>query len=57
MKAINVKIKVLVLMMIVGLMSSYRLDAQTVNDSVRHRPKVGVVLCGGGAKGLHKSEC
>ena len=52
MKTIDIKLKVLTMLMIVSLFSSYRLDAQIVNDSVKHRPKVGVVLCGGGAKGF-----
>jgi Predicted esterase of the alpha-beta hydrolase superfamily len=45
------------LMMLISAFSFYNVDAQEVNDSVapkkvRHRPKVGVVLCGGGAKGF-----
>ena len=44
-------------MMLIGIFSFYNVEAQEVNDSVapkkhRHRPKVGVVLCGGGAKGF-----
>ena len=52
MKTMDIKLKVLTMLMIVSMFSSYRLDAQIVNDSVKHRPKVGVVLCGGGAKGF-----
>ncbi len=45
------------LMMLISVFSFYSVDAQEVSDSValkkfRHRPKVGVVLCGGGAKGF-----
>lgn len=45
------------LMTLIGIFSVYNVEAQEVNDSVapknvRHRPKVGVVLCGGGAKGF-----
>lgn len=52
------------LMLFVSVFSFYHLHAQSFNDtskenkeniisgSVRHRPKVGVVLCGGGAKGF-----
>jgi NTE family protein len=48
---------IFLLMLLVSLFSFYNIEAQEVNDSVkpknvRHRPKVGVVLCGGGAKGF-----
>lgn len=39
-------------MMFVSVFSLYQLEAQEVGDTIRHRPKVGVVLCGGGAKGF-----
>ena len=44
-------------MIIIGLFSIYHVEAQDVKEtnttnSLRPRPKVGVVLCGGGAKGF-----
>lgn len=52
MKRICRKIGLLALLMIVGMLSSYRIEAQNVADTIRRRPTVGVVLCGGGAKGF-----
>ncbi|MBR6439125.1 MAG: patatin-like phospholipase family protein [Bacteroidales bacterium] len=45
-------IKFFVLMLLVGVFSIYDVRGQAVDDSIRHRPTVGVVLCGGGAKGF-----
>ena len=39
-------------MMFIGLLSFNNLMAQSVKDKAAKRPKVGVVLCGGGAKGF-----
>ncbi len=57
MNEIRKNIKVFLLMTIIGLFSIYQIEAQevspkTTTHSTRHRPKVGVVLCGGGAKGF-----
>lgn len=45
-------VRLFALLMLVSLFSSYDVYANTVNDSLRKRPTVGVVLCGGGAKGF-----
>lgn len=45
-------LKLFLLILFVSMFSFTHVNAQTANDSVRHRPKVGVVLCGGGAKGF-----
>lgn len=54
---IKLNIKIFALLMLISLFSVYDIEAQEVKASegaknVRHRPKVGVVLCGGGAKGF-----
>lgn len=48
---------IFLLMLLIGLFSFYHSEAQDANKSAtsvkkRPRPKVGVVLCGGGAKGF-----
>ncbi len=52
MNDINQNIRFLILIVLISVLSVYNIEAQSVNDTVRHRPKVGVVLCGGGAKGF-----
>ena len=59
MKRIKKNIVFFVLTLLFSVFSCYDVDAQSVEDTVakphttgRHRPKVGVVLCGGGAKGF-----
>ena len=57
MNEIRKNIKVFLLMIIIGLFSIYQIEAQEVSKtdkpkSARKRPTVGVVLCGGGAKGF-----
>ena len=49
--------KIFALLMLIGLFSVYDIEAQEIQaeknaKNKRHRPKVGVVLCGGGAKGF-----
>lgn len=45
-------IKIFALMLLVGVFSICDVRGQAVADSIHHRPTVGVVLCGGGAKGF-----
>ena len=57
MKRIGNSFKIFVLMMLVSVFSLYNLEAQSDTQTKslhggRKRPKVGVVLCGGGAKGF-----
>ena len=57
MNGIRKNIKVFLLMTLIGLFSVYQVKAQdskqtNTTKTIRHRPKVGVVLCGGGAKGF-----
>lgn len=57
MNGIRKNIKVFLLMTLIGLFSVYQVKAQDTKQTnttktIRHRPKVGVVLCGGGAKGF-----
>ena len=57
MNELRKNIKVFLLMIIIGLFSIYQIEAQEVSKtdkskSARKRPTVGVVLCGGGAKGF-----
>lgn len=52
MNRIGINSKVFALIFIISLFSFYKVEAQTVRDTIRHRPTVGVVLCGGGAKGF-----
>lgn len=39
-------------MFFVSMISLYNVEAQSLGDTKKHRPKVGVVLSGGGAKGF-----
>ena len=48
----NYKMRVFALMLLVGLFSFCDVKAQSFLEGKKHRPKVGVVLCGGGAKGF-----
>ena len=52
MNRMRTNIKLFALVLIISLFSFYNIEAQTVKDNKRHRPTVGVVLCGGGAKGF-----
>lgn len=57
MKEIRKNKIIFLLMLLIGLFSFYHSEAQDANKSAtsvkkRPRPKVGVVLCGGGAKGF-----
>ena len=52
MKNICINIRFLALLMLVSVFSSYQIQAQSHKDPSRRRPTVGVVLCGGGAKGF-----
>ena len=45
-------VRIAALMMLFGLFSFYSVEAQEVEKSNKKRPTVGVVLCGGGAKGF-----
>ncbi len=52
---LKLNFKVFALLMLIGLFSVYDIEAQEITKdakNTRHRPKVGVVLCGGGAKGF-----
>ena len=52
MKSIRLNIgKVAMMFMLIMTVFVSEIQAQVVDDSNTHRPKVGVVLCGGGAKG------
>lgn len=53
MKSIRLNIgKVAMMFMLIMTVFVSEIQAQVVDDSNTHRPKVGVVLCGGGAKGF-----
>ncbi|MBO7529589.1 MAG: patatin-like phospholipase family protein, partial [Bacteroidales bacterium] len=53
MKSIRLNIgKVAMMFMLIMTVFVSEIQAQVVDDSHSHRPKVGVVLCGGGAKGF-----
>ena len=53
MKSIRLNIgKVAMMFMLIMTVFVSEIQAQVVEDSNTHRPKVGVVLCGGGAKGF-----
>ena len=54
---LKLNFKIFALLMLIGLFSVYDIEAQEIQaeknaKNKRHRPKVGVVLCGGGAKGF-----
>ena len=53
MKSIRLNIgKVAMMFMLIMTVFVSEIQAQVVDDSNTHRPKVGLVLCGGGAKGF-----
>lgn len=54
---LKLNFKIFALLMLICLFSVYDIEAQDIQaennaKNKRHRPKVGVVLCGGGAKGF-----
>ena len=51
MKRLGLDIKIIALMLLVSLIA-FDVEAQSVKNAGQKRPKVGVVLCGGGAKGF-----
>ncbi|MBQ6083689.1 MAG: patatin-like phospholipase family protein [Bacteroidales bacterium] len=52
MKKIEMDFKMIVLMFLISVFSIGNVEAQSVKNAGAKRPKVGVVLCGGGAKGF-----
>ena len=52
MKRMNGNFKIFMLMLLVSVFSFYTVEAQENTSKKEGRPKVGVVLCGGGAKGF-----
>lgn len=44
--------KTLMMLVLIMMVSVYEMRAEILEDSLSRRPKVGVVLCGGGAKGF-----
>ena len=49
---VNLHIKVCLMLLFVSMVAVYDAAAQSVKNAGAKRPKVGVVLCGGGAKGF-----
>lgn len=52
MKNIERYFRFFVLVVLISVLSVCNLEAQTIQKTNKKRPKVGVVLCGGGAKGF-----